>query len=267
MYKVEVTKVVGLNKTTKSIRFRLVDKKQVAAFAFVPGQFIMLGVLGYGEAPLTVTTAPAELPEFEVAVRSTGVATQAMHRLKVGDVAYARGPLGNSIITKKIYGKQLILIAGGIGLAPLRSMIHMIRDDNKIVGNLQILCGAKTPEALLYKHEIESWGQFADVHLIVDKADHHWTGKTGRIPDLLGAIKVEKEAVAVICGPPVMYEALAKKLLQCGLDADNIAFMLERRMRCGTGKCQHCTCGDKYVCIDGPTFTYQELAGNWEALR
>lgn len=267
MIRIEVTKISGLNKTTKAIRFRIMDKSTAKDFAFVPGQFIMLGVLGYGEAALTITTSPAELPEFEIAVRSTGVATKAMHRLKVGGIAYFRGPYGNSIISRNIFGKEMILIAGGIGLAPLRSIIHAIRDDKTIVGNLKMVYGAKTPEDLIFKGELAAWGKFADVHVTVDKADHDWTGETGRVADILGKLEIDKGAVVVVCGPPAMYELVAKTLLEKGLAEENMEFMLERRIKCGVGKCQHCTCGDKYVCQDGPTFAWKEIKNNWEALR
>lgn len=267
MYKVKVTKIVGLNKSTKSIRFRLVEPKQAKEFTFIPGQFIMIGVPGFDEATLTITTAPPELPEFEIAVRSVGTATQAMHRLKIGDSAYFRGPLGNSIVSRNIYGKEMVLVAGGLGLAPLRSIIHAIRNDNKIVDKLKVVCGAKTPEDLLFKGELNSWKKFADMHLTVDKVDRQWTGETGRVAEVLAKLEIAKDAVAVVCGPPIMYDSVAKILLTKGLQEENIQFMLERRMKCGIGKCQHCTCGGKYVCLDGPTFTWKELKNNWEALK
>jgi len=266
MYQIETVKIVGLNKTTKSLRFKFVDSKQGKAFVFTPGQFIMLGVLGYGEAALTITTAPAELPEFEVAVRSTGNATKAMHRLTVGDKAYFRGPFGNSTISNSKYGQDLLLIAGGIGLAPLRSIIHTIRDDKTVVGKLALIYGGKTPEDLIYKAELGAWSKFAEVILTVDKADRDWTGETGRLTDVLNKAKIDKDAVAIICGPPVMYQAVAKILTDKGLADENIEFMLERRMKCGIGKCQHCTCGEKYVCLDGPTFTWKDIKDNWEAM-
>lgn len=267
MYQVKVVKISGLNRSTKAIRMVLADKKQVKDFTFVPGQFIMLGVLGYGEAALTITTAPSELPEFEVAARSVGVATQSLHRLKVGDTAYFRGPLGNTIIGDDIYGKELILIGGGIGLAPLRSIIQMVRDDKTIVGKLIIIYGAKTPEDLVFKGELTAWKKFADMHVTVDKADRDWNGETGRVADALVKVQMSKDAIAVVCGPEVMYDSVAKILLGKGLSENNIQFMLERRVKCGIGKCQHCTCGEKYVCLDGPTFTWKEIKDNWEALR
>jgi NAD(P)H-flavin reductase len=266
-YKVEVTAIKGLNKLTKSIRFRFVDSKVSREFTFLPGQFVLISVPGYGEMALTITTATLELPEFEVAVRSVGLASQALHRLKVGDTAYIRGPLGNGVLSGKIYGEELLVIGGGIGLAPLRSVIHTIRNNAPLAGSLKILYGAKTPEELIFKNELGSWNKFAETHITVDKADSDWRGETGMIVDALKKMKVNSKAVAIICGPPIMYEGLVRELLAKGLHEDNIELMLERRMRCGIGKCQHCTCGDKYVCIDGPTFTWKELKDNWEAFK
>jgi sulfhydrogenase subunit gamma (sulfur reductase) len=265
MYQVEVIKIVGLNKSTKSIRFRFVDTKVGRSFSFSPGQFVLLGVIGYGDAVLTITTAPVELPEFEVAVRSIGNSTKALHRLKIGEKTYFKGPFGNSIISRNLYGQKILLIAGGIGLAPLRSIIHTIRDDQTIVSNLTILYGAKIPEDLIYKAELGCWGKFAKVILTVDRADRDWTGEMGRVVDVLNKTKVDNDTVAIICGPPIMYQAVAKILIEKGLVEENIEFMLERRMKCGIGKCQHCTCGDKYVCIDGPTFSWKVIKNNWEA--
>jgi len=266
-YKVEVVAVRGLNKMTKSIRFRFVDSKISREFTFVPGQYVLVSVLGFGESALTVTTATLELPEFEVAVRSVGTTTQALHRLKAGDTAYVHGPLGNGAPFDKIYGRELIVIGGGIGLAPLRSIIHTVRNNAPLVGDFKIIYGAKTPEELIFKNELNSWGKFAETHITVDKADSEWRGETGIIVDSLKKMQLNKNAVAIVCGPPMMYAGLAKELLAKGVSEEGIYLMLERRMRCGIGKCQHCTCGGKYVCLDGPTFTWAELKDNWEAFK
>ena len=267
MYKVKVVSVTGLSKDTRSIRMIFADLAAAKDFSFEPGQFVMLGVLGFGEAALTITTTVRELPEFEVAVRSVGVATQAMHRLKPGDILYMRGPLGNSIITKEMYGHPLIVVAGGLGLAPLRPLVRMIAEDSSIVSSLDIVYGAKTPEDLLYKAELLDWANMANVQLIVDRADRAWTGPTGRVTELISKMEKQRDAVAIVCGPPIMYDGVAKSLLKLGLAEENIWFMLERRMKCGIGKCQHCTCGGRYVCIDGPTFSWKEIKNNWEAVR
>ncbi len=266
-YKVEVLAVKGLNAQSKSVRFRFVDSKVAREFTFVPGQYILVSALGFGEVALTITTATLELPEFEIAVRSVGTTSQALHRLKVGDIVYVRGPLGNGAPFEKIYGRELLVIGGGIGLAPLRSIIHTIRNNVPLTGSFKILYGAKTPEDLIFKNELGAWSKFAETHITVDRSDSDWRGETGMIVDSLKKMKVEKDAVAIICGPPIMYEGLVKELLAKGLKEENIELMLERRMRCGIGKCQHCTCGDKYVCIDGPTFNWKELKDNWEAFK
>ena len=266
LMKVEVVATKGLNKYSRSLRFKFVDKNDVKEFGFVPGQFLMVSVPGYGESALSITTSPSELPELEIAVKTVGNNTMALNRLNVGDTAYVRGPLGNGAPQNEIIGRQLILIAGGIGLVPLRSLIHTIRDDRTIVGKLTIVYGAKTPEDLVCKDELGKWTDFAEVHLTVDKADSGWRGETGNIVDLVKTLTIEKDAVAIVCGPPVIYKSIAKVLTDKGQSPESIEFMLERRMKCGIGKCQHCTCGDKYVCTDGPNFKWSDIQDNWEAL-
>lgn len=265
--KVEVLKVRGLNPVARELRFRILDPKAAASFSFTPGQFIMVYVPGYEEAPLTITTSPSELPEFDIAVRTIGNATTAINRLKTGDTAYIRGPLGNAANFNKIYGRELLIVAGGIGIAPLRSIIRWISEDNKLVSKLTIVYGAKDPESLIFKDELEKWKKFADVHITVDKGDTDWSGLVGYIPDVIKKLKLSENTNVIACGPPILYDKIAKILTREGVKPENISLMLERRMRCGIGKCQHCTCGDKYVCTDGPTFTLKELEGNEEALR
>jgi NAD(P)H-flavin reductase len=227
----------------------------------------MVSVLGLGESVLTITTAKDDLPGIEIAVRSVGNNTQALHRLKVGDPVWIRGPYGNHFDLGKMAGREVIILAGGIGLAPLRSLIRTIERDSKIIGQLKILIGAKTPEDLIFKADLAKWQSFADVYLACDQADIDWKGYIGSVTGLINKVKIDKEAIAVLCGPPVMLEPVTKKLEKSGLKDENIYLMLERRMKCGIGKCQHCTCGEKYVCLDGPTFTWDQIKDNWEALK
>ena len=160
------------------------------------------------------------------------------------------------------------MVAGGIGLAPLRSFIKTVEEDPKIIGPLKILIGAKTPLDLIYKNDLALWQKFAWVKIAVDKADKDWTGHVGYVTDLLDTINIyNHESYAILCGPPVMFEPTIKKLKKYHLPNENIYLMLERRMKCGIGKCQHCTCGDKYVCTDGPTFSWAEIKDNWETLK
>jgi NAD(P)H-flavin reductase len=264
LIEVKVVAVKGLNPTVKSVRFKITDEKVAKSFSFVPGQFLLVSVAGYGEAPLTFTTGVRDLPEFEVAVRSVGETTKAITRLKPGDIAYFRGPLGNGTPFEMVYGQDLYLIAGGIGLAPLRSVIKTIEYDDRLVGSLKIIYGAKDPESLIYKDELTKWPNFTDPFITVDKADGDWRGLTGVIPKIIFTLKFSPDSVVIICGPPAMTKPVVKILLEKGVKEERIHVMLERRVRCGIGKCQHCTCGDKYVCTDGPTLPWSEIKNNWE---
>lgn len=264
--KIEVIAVRGLNARVRAIRFKFVETGDAKEFAFTPGSFIMVSVPGFGESPLTITTSPSQLPEFEIAVRTAGNNTTALNRLKVGETAYVRGPLGHTIDMDTIYGHELLLIGGGIGLAPLRSIIQTISENPQTVSKLTIIHGAKTPEELIFKDELVKWKSFAEVHAVVDRGDEDWDGETGNILKSLEKIEVATNANIIVCGPPVMYQPIIEVLVKKRVKKDNIFLMLERKMHCGIGKCQHCTCGDKYVCIDGPTFKYSELENNWEAL-
>ena len=264
-FQMRVTKITGLSPMVKALCLEIIDPKKTKTFSFKSGQFIFVSVLGYGESVLTITSAVEDLPKIEVAVRSVGNNTQALHRLKVDEIVFVRGPFGNNFDLAKMAGQEVVIIAGGIGLAPLKSLIKTFEYDPINVGKLKVLIGAKTPEDFIFKADLAKWEGFAQIFLTVDKADKKWTGHVGLITKLIKEAKVSKEAIAVICGPPVMFKPVIEELQKTGVRAENIYIMLERRMKCGIGKCQHCTCGDKYVCLDGPTFSWAELKNNREA--
>jgi len=266
-FKMKVTKIRGLAPTVKALTLEFTDKKDAKVFKFVAGQFVIVSVLGFGESVLTITSAPYDLPKFEVAVRSVGNNTRAIHRLENGDVVTVRGPYGNGFDFEKMSGKEVLVIAGGIGLAPLHSLVHTIEKDPLLIGNLKVMVGAKTAEDLIFKDSLKKWQSledFIEVYLTIDKKDKDWRGSTGLVSNLIDKANVEKDAIAFICGPPVMFKPVIEKLEKYGLRDSNIYLMLERRMKCGIGKCQHCTCGDKYVCKDGPTFSWEEINKNPE---
>jgi len=262
-----VKKIIGLSPAVKSLILEFTDKNVGKKFCFKPGQFLMVSNLGYGESVLTITSTKSELPDLEIAVRSVGNNTQSLHRLKVGDPIWITGPYGNYFDFDKMAGREIVIIAGGIGLAPLRSLIKTIEKNPKIVGQLKVLVGAKTPLDLIYKADLAKWQSFSDIYLSCNKADSKWNGHIGKVTDLLDKVDIGYDAIAVLCGPPVMFEPAIKKLKKLGIGDDKIYLMLERKMQCGKGKCQHCTCGDKYVCIDGPTFTWSEIKNNWEVFK
>lgn len=254
----------NLSPETVGLRIKLQDKKP---FTWHPGQFVMLSALGFGEIPIGITSSPTEKGFFEGAIRSTGMVSQKICSLNVGDEIGINGPFGNGFPLSKIKGKDLVLISGGIGFAPMRSLIHFIQENPKIVKSLTILYGAKTPDYLLFKDEYRAWEKFASIYQTVDKADSNWEGSVGIITKLFPKIGVKAGAVVIACGPPIMYQSVVNFFAGKRISDSDLYFLFERRMKCGIGKCQQCTCGEYYVCLDGPIFNFQQLKYNQEAFK
>jgi sulfhydrogenase subunit gamma (sulfur reductase) len=260
--KARITARTGLTDTTVSLRLKFADGKP---FHFYPGQFVMISDLGFGEVPLTITTDPAQ-KEIEVAVRSAGMVSQKLCSLVVGDSVYVNGPFGNGFTLSALKSKDVVIIAGGIGLAPLRSLIQHIIKEPKLVKSLTVLIGAKSPEYLIYKDEYEEWGKYAEVIPTVDKCGPKWRGHVGNVTKLFDKTTVKRGSAMIVCGPPVMYKPIVLRYAGKTISEDDLYFVLERKMKCGVGKCQHCTCGKLYVCQDGPVFAYSDIKYNQEAL-
>jgi sulfhydrogenase subunit gamma (sulfur reductase) len=257
-----ITKRTVLCDATVSLRLEFGDGKP---FHFTPGQFVMLSVLGYGEVPIGITTSPKEKNYIEVAVHSVGMVTQKIWGLTEGDVVGINGPFGNGFNLNAIKNKRVFLVSGGVGLAPLRSLIHHLEDEPSLVKSLDIIYGARCPDKLLYKDEYKNWEEFASFKVTVDEKEDGWRYDTGNIIELLDKTEVPPGAVMIICGPPPMLNILIKRYAGKRVAEKDMYFMLERRMKCGVGKCQHCTCGKEYVCLDGPVFSYEQLKYNKEA--
>lgn len=235
-----------------------------------PGQFVEVSVLGVGEAPISISSSPSRSNgNFELCVRKVGDVTSALHRLKPGDCIGVRGPYGRGFPVEKFRGKDLLFAPGGLGLAPLRSLINQVLDERAQYGRVIILYGARTPAELLFKDELEEWGKRPDVELLltVDRGDESWKGNVGVITTLFRHITVyPRNTVAITCGPPVMYRFVLMELFGKGISEGNIYLSLERRMKCGVGKCGHCQINNVYACQSGPVFTYAEIKGLEEAL-
>ncbi len=244
--------------------FRLMPKSG-KSLRFVPGQFVMLSVFGFGEVPVGITTSPDENGGFEVAVRSVGLVTEKICALQIGDEVGFSGPFGNGFPLAKIKGKDVVIVAGGIGLFPLRSLIHHLGLNKNLVKSLTILSGAKTPGELLYADEYPTWQKFASLHLAVDKGDAKWKGVVGQVTKLFDEAEVKKGSIMLVCGPPMMYKPVCLQYAGKRVAETDLYLLLERRMKCGIGKCQHCTCGKFYVCLDGPIFSYAQIKYNEEA--
>lgn len=247
---------------TKTFKLVFEDNALAMAFDYEPGQFVQVSLLGIGEAPISITSCPADTGFLELTIRAAGRLTRAIHQLKPKDKIFIRGPYGNSFPIEQVRGRDLYFIAGGIGLPPLRSVIRAVFDRRGDFGKVKILYGAKTPDELCFKEELRVWKQMDDTELLitVDKPDERWKGNVGVVTTLWNkADMTTSSGVAFVCGPPIMIKYVVTELLQSGFKDENIYITLERYMKCGIGKCGHCNIGERFVCIDGPVFTYGQL--------
>lgn len=228
--------------------------------AFIPGQFLELSCFGAGEAPISISSSPDE-DSLKISFRRTGCVTKGLFDLKENDYVGIRGPFGNGFPPGLLNMKNILLIGGGIGLAPLRSLLKFIISGSKNkAGRTILLYGARSPQELLYKKELKQWAKDIELLVTVDKPDAAWNGSVGVVIELFNKIHIEPaDTAAFICGPQIMMRFGTEKLLRLGLRPSNIVFSMERYMKCGAGKCGHCYIADKFVCRDGPVFTYEQL--------
>lgn len=262
-----VTKVRSL--TDKERVFTL-ELENGDALNHRPCQFVIVSLLGIGEAPISISSASnGSGNSFELCVRSVGNLTRGIHKLSENDKIGIRGPYGNGFPLERITGKDILFVAGGLGLAPLRSLIQHVLNNRKDYGRVIILYGARTPEDILFKDEISKWEEddSIEMYISVDVADSSWHKNVGVITNLFKHIRIDPfNTVAAIVGPPVMYRFVVMEVLARGVFESNIFMSLERRMRCGLGKCGHCQINGIYVCQEGPVFSYKEVKKLKEAI-
>ncbi|RLD00197.1 MAG: oxidoreductase [Chloroflexi bacterium] len=270
IYLPEMARLAQVEQVTALEKLFTIELPEGHSLGHDPGQFVMLSVLGVGEAPISITSSPSRSNgSFELCVRRAGDVTGALHRMQVGDRVGVRGPFGHGFPIEKMRGKDVIFAPGGLGLAPLRSLINQVLDERGSFERVVILYGAKRPEELLFRDELDEWVARDDVecHITVDRGDETWDGHVGVITTLFGPIAVDpRNTVAVTCGPPIMYRFVLMELLGKGIPETQIYLSLERRMKCGVGKCGHCQINDLYCCQDGPVFTYAQIKNVPEAL-
>jgi len=262
----EMVKIEQLTETEKLFTLHLKDGRDLGHRA---GQFVEVSVFGVGEAPISVTSSPTRNGTFELCVRRVGDVTGALHRMKPGATVGIRGPYGNGFPLEQMRGKDLLFAPGGIGLPPLRSVINQVLDERESFGRVIILYGARNPSELLFKDELAQWEARDDVefHVTVDRGDENWTGNVGVITTLFPKITINpRNTVAMTVGPPVMYRFVLMELLSKGVQDGRIFLSLERRMKCGLGKCGHCQINNVYVCQKGPVFSYAQLKELPEAI-
>jgi NAD(P)H-flavin reductase len=252
---------------TKTFTLGFLDPARWEAFRYRPGQFVEVSVFGAGEAPFCLASPRQGADTFDITVRAVGAVTDALHALAVGDAVGVRGPLGNGFPFDEVKGKDILFVAGGIGLPPLRPLIWETLGERASFRTITLLYGARTPADLVYRDDLERWRARDDMKLLVtvDSADGDWKDNVGVVGSLFSQIQVAPaETVAFVCGPPIMIRFVTQDLLKLGLAEDSIITTLERHMRCGVGKCNHCLIGDKYVCTDGPVFTYRQVKSMME---
>jgi len=245
--------------------FTLVFKNSAVgeAFDYRPGQFGEVTVFGVGEAPISITSSPVNKGYLELTIAEVGKVTRALHLKQEGDTIGFRGPYGNGFPLDEVAGKDILFVAGGIGLAPLRSLINQMFAERNKFSKISILYGARYPALLCFRDEFKRWAEHenSEMLLTVDTApDNSWQGNIGVVGSLLPKVKINMEnTMAFVCGPPIMIHFVILDLLKMGFKEDRIITTMERRMECGLGKCGHCNIGEKYVCLDGPVFSCQQL--------
>lgn len=255
----EVVKVSNLNPEVKHFTLKFKDGKP---FIYKPGQFVQVSIFGIGEAPISITSTYERGDPLEIAIRKVGTLTNAIHKLKEGDELFIRGPYGNSFPWKEFKVKDILFVAGGIGLLPLRSVINAILHHRKDYGKIWILYGSKCPDDCVYADEIEEWDKIKDVTVLqtVDVPTSEWRGNVGVVTTLFDKIDFNpNNVISYLCGPPIMIKFTTLTLEEKGVAAENIITTMEMHMKCGIGKCGHCVIGHKYCCTDGPVFTHAEL--------
>jgi sulfhydrogenase subunit gamma (sulfur reductase) len=245
--------------------FRFLDEQLVRSFTHRPGQFVMLSVPGAGEAPISISSSPTRPEVLELCVRRVGRVTDALYRMNANDVVGIRGPYGNGFPVELIRGNDLLIAAGGLGMAPLRSLLWYAIDHRDRFRSITLMYGARTPATMLFRDELVSLVDRPDLRclLCVDAdPDGTWQNRVCQLPALFEQFEVDPTTTyAAVCGPPVVYRFMLQRLLMLDFPKDRILMSLERRMKCGVGKCGHCSVGYKYTCLNGPIFTY------WDAIN
>lgn len=243
--------------------FRVATLDGQKAFDHMPGQCAMLSVPGVGEAMFSVTSSPTNTEYMEFSIKKCGCVTDWLHSAEVGQQITIRGPYGRPFpVNTDLKGKSLLFIAGGVGLAPLRSVINYCRHFRKDYGKIDIVYGSRSVADLLdYEEIISEWANddYVSVHLTIDRAEDTWDGHVGFVPSYVSELGFTNDKTVILCGPPVMIKFTLAELLKLGFNKEQIYTTLELRMKCGVGKCGRCNVGAKYVCKDGPVFRLDEL--------
>lgn len=244
--------------------FSLVFKDQEIQdrFTFQPGQFVLVSVFNCGEAPISICSSPTFPEGLQVSIKKMGLLTGEIHHYTKGEEVCLRGPYGNGFPLEELCGHNLLFVGGGIGLAPLRSLIQYVLSKRSEFGRVTVLYGARTPRDIVFKDDLAAWGTQQNVNVIttVYRGSPEWKGNIGPLTSLWEKAAISpSNTKAIICGHPAVVSYVVFDLLKMGFAEDEIISTLERNMKCGVGKCGHCSIGSKFTCMHGPVFTYREI--------
>ncbi len=268
-YKCELVNIIDLTDSEKLFRVKILDPEERMTFSFRPGQFVMVEVPGFGEVPISISSSSSNKEFIELCIRKAGRVTGILHRASRGSKIGIRGPFGTTFPMEEMKGNNILLIAGGLGLAPLRAPLYWVNEHRDAFKQVHVLYGTKDPSQLLFTYQYEEWEKVDNVKLliIVEKAGEDWDGRTGMITELFNEIDIAPlNTYAIVCGPPIMFKFVCNHLNNIGIPMNRMFVSLERRMHCGMGKCCRCMVGSTFTCVEGPVFDYWSVINLKEAI-
>ena len=259
--------ILHIKVTTELERHFTLKYADGSKMIFEPGQFLQVSLFGYGEIPIGLASSPTREKSFDIVVRTVGRVSTAINQLKAGDSVYIRGPYGNGFKLQKLRNHPVLIVAGGVGVCPTRSLIQYIMERREEFENFTLFYGSRDPSRQLFLEDLKQWrsNDKIDYFETVDKADKNWSGSVGVITELFKKTTISADSRVIICGPPIMFKFVIEELDKIGIPAEHIFVDLERRVKCAIGKCGHCQINDKTVCLDGPVFALSEILDLEEA--
>lgn len=263
----KITAVKRESIDTIKLRIVFASPLEQKKFKFKAGQFMQIGLSGWGECPISICSSPSVSAKFhELAIRDVGQLTHKLTSLKAGDKVQLRGPFGSDFDYSRLTGNPVVVIGGGCGFVPLRPIISDFIEGSLKAKSLKIFYGCQNEKTILFSDEHKAWREKAELNIILEKPSAKWRGEKGLVTDLLKRAKFSADTKAVLVGPPIMYRFVIPILLKKNIKPENLIVSLERKMYCGQGVCQHCAIGPYYVCKDGPVFSYKQLMNIKDAI-